>query len=285
MAYSERAFAFSCHDDEMIGIVAQSDMFHDVGVLIVVGGPQYRVGSHRQFLLLSRVLAEAGYPTMRFDIRGMGDSSGVKRDFESISDDIGSAIEAFVNHSQNVKRIVMWGLCDAASASLLYYYETRDSRVSGLVLLNPWVRSEATLARTHLKYYYLQRIWQADFWLKLLRGKFGFRLAVNGFLGNIEASRKKNSQSSYSKEQTFQEKMLQSVGQFSGPVLLLLSENDYTAKEFREMIQSNPNWELEIRKKNVSLFDIAEADHTFSSRVLRGRVEAITLEWLQASVK
>jgi len=52
------------------------------GVLIVVGGPQYRVGSHRQFLLLSRRLAAEGHPVMRFDYRGMGDASGAMRGFE-----------------------------------------------------------------------------------------------------------------------------------------------------------------------------------------------------------
>jgi alpha-beta hydrolase superfamily lysophospholipase len=48
----------------------------DIGVVVVVGGPQYRVGSHRQFVLLARDLAAAGIPTLRFDTRGMGDSGG-----------------------------------------------------------------------------------------------------------------------------------------------------------------------------------------------------------------
>jgi len=48
----------------------------DTGVLIVVGGPQYRVGSHRQFVMLARFLADHGVPCMRFDYRGMGDVSG-----------------------------------------------------------------------------------------------------------------------------------------------------------------------------------------------------------------
>ena len=42
------------------------------GMLIVVGGPQYRAGSHRQFTLLARDVAATGVPTMRFDYRGMG---------------------------------------------------------------------------------------------------------------------------------------------------------------------------------------------------------------------
>ena len=42
-----------------------------IAVLVVVGGPQYRVGSHRQFVSLARALARQGMTTVRFDYRGM----------------------------------------------------------------------------------------------------------------------------------------------------------------------------------------------------------------------
>ena len=48
----------------------------------MVGGPQYRVGSHRQFTLMARAFAAAGYPVLRFDYRGIGDSEGESRGFE-----------------------------------------------------------------------------------------------------------------------------------------------------------------------------------------------------------
>ena len=62
----------------------------------MVGGPQYRVGSHRQFALLARRLAAAGTACMRFDYRGMGDSTGDSRTFEHIEHDLRCAIETFV---------------------------------------------------------------------------------------------------------------------------------------------------------------------------------------------
>jgi alpha/beta superfamily hydrolase len=52
-------------------------------VLVIVGGPQYRAGSHRQFTLLARSLAEQGFAVLRFDYRGMGDSTGAMRDQQS----------------------------------------------------------------------------------------------------------------------------------------------------------------------------------------------------------
>jgi len=64
-------------------------------VLIIVGGPQYRVGSHRQFVLLARHLAAQGIPVMRFDVRGMGDSKGKPRNFGQLDDDLRAATDCF----------------------------------------------------------------------------------------------------------------------------------------------------------------------------------------------
>jgi exosortase A-associated hydrolase 1 len=135
MNYTEQALVFSAAGEQLLGIVAIPDMPGDCGVLIVVGGPQYRVGSHRQFLLLSRRLATEGYPSMRFDYRGMGDSGGTRRDFYDVADDIAAAIEALQQTCSSVRRIVLWGLYDAASAALLYVQVTGDSRIAGLALL------------------------------------------------------------------------------------------------------------------------------------------------------
>ncbi|MFX8094774.1 hypothetical protein ABTK72_21120, partial [Acinetobacter baumannii] len=75
------------------------------------------------------------------------DSAGEARDFLGVQADIGAAIGALMAACPTVQRVVLWGLCDAASAALLYVESTRDMRVAGLTLLNPWVRSAATLAQ------------------------------------------------------------------------------------------------------------------------------------------
>ena len=58
-AYLERALVFECEGEQLVGIVAAPEAAR-VGVLVIVGGPQYRAGSHRQYVLLSRRLASAG---------------------------------------------------------------------------------------------------------------------------------------------------------------------------------------------------------------------------------
>lgn len=286
MSYAEHTFTFEVAGDQVIGIVAVPELAKATGVLVVVGGPQYRVGSHRQFLLLSRALAEAGYSTMRFDYRGMGDGSGDLRGFETVNDDIERAIEAFFQHCPKLERIVLWGLCDAATANLLYWLRTRDTRINGLALLNPWARSESTLARTHIKHYYAQRLLQGEFWRKLLSGKLGIGRALLGFSSSWLRARHtlKPSANSADVTQPFQKRMMQALDEYPESSLLILSGDDYTAKEFLEACQTDAQAIRALAKSRITRVDIPEADHTFSSGVMRRTVEMATLDWLEKSV-
>lgn len=281
MSFTEQAITFACAEEALLGILAGPEQPAMVGVVIVVGGPQYRVGSHRQFLLLSRALAAAGYPVMRFDYRGMGESTGGLRDFETVNEDIAAAISAFQLNCPQVKRIVLWGLCDAASANLLYWDATQDARVGGLVLLNPWVRSEATLARAHIKHYYGQRLLQADFWRKLLSGKLGLGRAIGGFIASLKSARREDNGTQREDALPFQKKMERGLGTFPGQILLVLSGNDYTAKEFIETLESNPAWALAFTNPRTSRIDVDNADHTFSTAEWRQQVELATVAWLR----
>src|SRR5262245_48200607 len=97
LPYAERAIGFACGDDALVGVVTEPTTHAaSTAVLIVVGGPQYRAGSHRQFVQLARALARGGHAVLRFDCRGMGDSSGELLDFEGIAQDIDAAIGALL---------------------------------------------------------------------------------------------------------------------------------------------------------------------------------------------
>lgn len=285
MNFRESPVVFSCAGEQVLGIVAKPEEAVNAGVLFLVGGPQYRVGSHRQFLLLSRALAENGYSTMRFDYRGMGDATGNPRSFETVGNDIGAALDAFQATCPGLKRIVLWGLCDAASASLLYCDDTHDARICGLVLLNPWVRSENTLARAHIKHYYRHRLIQPEFWRKLVSGQLGILTAITGFVRSLRQARQTGGGANVKKAVSFQDRMIRGIEWFPGPTLLVLSGNDYTAKEFIEAVNGSAAWAKALSRKTFIRKDIPDADHTFSTRNWRGEVEAVTVQWLGENVK
>ena len=289
----ETPLNFRCAGETLLGMLARPGHAPDsgsgievaggVGIVIVVGGPQTRVGSHRQFVLLSRALAAAGYPTLRFDVRGMGDSSGEVRDFETITPDIEAAIHALQTHCPAVRRVVLWGLCDGASAALLYRDETQDPRIAGLCLLNPWVRSAASLAKTQVKHYYGQRLLQKEFWIKLLSGRLNIVRSVAELLrklGQAAAQPAALPSTKSTVQPGFQQRMARSWAAFPGRVLLILSGDDYTAREFLEYTADATDWRGLLQQPNVSRVDIAAADHTFSSAQWRNSVENACLKWL-----
>ena len=50
----EIALVFSCKGSRLIGILHQAEHCEEIGLVVVVGGHQTRVGSHRQFVQLAR---------------------------------------------------------------------------------------------------------------------------------------------------------------------------------------------------------------------------------------
>ena len=281
MNYTEEALRFTCSGDALLGIMTRPDVPATSGFIVVVGGPQYRVGSHRQFVLLSRRLAAAGYAVLRFDYRGMGDSSGQRRPFDSVSDDIAAAINALQTQQPSVHHITLWGLCDGASAALLYCQKTADPRVHSLCLLNPWVRSEASLARTQVKHYYLQRLAQKNFWRKLLRGGVAWQ-ALKELTRNVglvlEGVWPRSKEVAANQAvQAFQHRMATGWNSFSGNIILILSGDDYTAKEFSGCLSDDPVWKNALAHPGLMRHDLPGVDHTFSTATARAQVEDLTL--------
>lgn len=276
MKYIEEATRFACANDMLVGILAKPEAPADTGVIVIVGGPQYRVGSHRQFVLLSRALATAGYAVLRFDYRGIGDSTGELHTFENINLDVSAAIDALQTLIPGIRKVVLWGLCDGASAALLYCPAIQDDRVRGLCLLNPWVRSAASLAKTHVKHYYKQRLRQKEFWIKLLSGRVAWT-ALSGMVSNIKMALPAQTTRTPT---SFQDRMAIAWKTFDGPILLLLSGNDYTAKEFLEHVNSSPAWAGALQKGNLVLHHENGADHTLSEIRFNPVVEKCTLNLL-----
>jgi uncharacterized protein len=279
----EDTLSFDCEGEPLVGILSRTERPLARGVLIVVGGPQYRVGSHRQFALLARYLAQGGVPTLRFDYRGMGDSGGEVRTFERVGADIRCAIDGFFAAAPGLKEVVIWGLCDAASAALMYAHQ--DSRVSGLVLLNPWVRTTQGLARAHLKHYYLRRLFQSGLWQKVARGEFDPRGAATAFGRMIVDATGWNRSSrigSPVSEAPFPDRMEDGLRKFRGKVLLILSGNDLTAQEFKDLLARSRGWRRLLEGERVTRYDLPGANHTFARRDWRERVERWTEGWVKS---
>ncbi len=280
-----------------------------LAVVIVVGGPQYRVGSHRQFVLLARKLAAEGIAVLRFDVSGMGDSKGEKKPFDRLDQEIKAAVDCVFEQVNGLSGAVLWGLCDGASASLIY--APSDRRIQGLVLLNPWLENDQAKAKARLTQYYLQRALSVDLWRKMLSGQMHLLQSVREFGTSLRRVVKANKQQpeprtftttspettspettspetmnpatsmQASGELPYQQRMLQGFQRYTGETLLVLSGNDLTAKEFELQYTDNQAWIRAAAGARVTVAKHQAADHTFSSAEWKAAVEKQTVDFVR----
>ena len=169
--------AFPCQGDTLAGTL--DDAPGSSGLLIVSGGNEIRCGAHRGMAMLAADLAAGGVPVFRFDRRGIGDSDGANHGWEDSGPDIAAAATAFRTVAPQVKRIVAFGNCDAATALALFH---RAAGVAALVLANPWVGDEgddlppADAIRSH----YADRARDPRQWLRLVSGGIDIGKAIKG---------------------------------------------------------------------------------------------------------
>jgi exosortase A-associated hydrolase 1 len=271
MTISRQPVTFPCGQDWLLGVITRPGKPRARGVLIVVGGPQYRAGSHRHFVLLATDLAAQGYAVMRFDYRGMGDSTGEPRTFENVGQDLRAAVDHFLSAVPEVSEVAIWGLCDAASATLFYAHQ--DARVTGIILVNPWIRTAHGEARAYLKHYYLRHAFSAAPWVKLVRGEFELGASATSFVRNLRTA-------NTGSNGTLPERMADALARFKGWALLITAGNDLTAKEFLDAAAASPRWRKLLRVPRVAQHSLPEATHTFARREWRDQVTRWTSEWL-----
>lgn len=265
----EQAVTFKSRDRQLVAIEhlpqqnKSSNLKFNKGVVIVVGGPQTRVGSHRLFVHLARELADVGINVFRFDYTGAGDSEGDVTDFTNIQADIEAAIHCFSQRNEHITELSLWGLCDAASAILLYLqqHSYKHQNIVNLFLVNPWVRQEHTQAKAYLRSYYLKRFFSKEFWNKLLSGKVKGQMALSDIQGFHQQSKKNQSNHTSA---SFVSTMLLGLKCFSGQVDIVLSGNDLTADEFKILVKNDKDWQALMAQPSIKQHIIEHADHTFS---------------------
>lgn len=272
---------FHCRNEKLVGIL-HSPKDATAGLVLVSGGDQYRVGSHRLFVDLARVLAGAGIAVMRFDHRGVGDTYAQHQGFENLHEDINAAVTELRERCPSIKRLVLGGLCDGASASLISAEHV--PKIDELVLINPWVQTSDLEARTRLLNYYSGRVRSADFWKKLLRGQIKFSESLDSLLGYTKMFfQSVLSFGSVGEGLDYVKRMYVGARKFNGPVFVLLSGQDLVAQQFQQLATIDKGWKEVLDDPKFQISKLPAADHTFSTTTERRNFEQVMLGWMVGS--
>lgn len=100
------------------------------------------IRSHRSFVQLAKRLAAAGFPVLRFDYYGCGDSAGASEEgrLQQWVADIGSAVEE-VRRQSGLQRVCLLGLRLGGALAMSAAAERGD--IDSLVLWDPVIRGRA----------------------------------------------------------------------------------------------------------------------------------------------
>jgi pimeloyl-ACP methyl ester carboxylesterase len=107
-----------------------------LAILLLNAGLVHRVGPNRLYVTLARRLAEMGYPVLRFDLSGIGDSPPRSDHLPFDQSSVEEAIAAMdlVAGACESSRFVLAGICSGADVALLA--AARDRRVVGVAAIN-----------------------------------------------------------------------------------------------------------------------------------------------------
>lgn len=166
----ERVFLFG-ETKSSFGIVTEPPLNLDglgyPAVILVTAGLTHRIGPNRLYVRIARRLAAAGFPVLRFDLSGIGDSK-VRPDNVSVDDRaVLETREAMDRLSavRDIEQFVLIGLCSGADDAFLTALD--DVRVAGVVMIDPCLYPSLG----HTLKSYSRRLLRIQSWRSLLSGK------------------------------------------------------------------------------------------------------------------
>ncbi len=255
-----RMIAFDCGDDRLFGTLDTAVGY--TGLMLVSGGNEIRSGAHSGQASLAREMAASGHPVFRYDRRGIGESEGVNRGFSGSADDIAAAVAAFRAEMPNMKRLLAFGNCDAATALALFH---GGLAIDTLVLANPWVietaqDGEAATSPTAAAI-------RARYWTRLknprsLMDLFSGRIDLRKLAGGLAKAVQKEAPTGLAAQ------LAQVLAATGLSVHILIAERDSTALAFMAAYKDRMFDPVRDRS-NINISTVQSASHSFADASAR----------------
>jgi len=160
----------------------------NVGVIFIASGVRSRRGPSRLYVRFARRLCEVGYPVLRYDPAGIGDSPGApgtsvfkKKEFLDCTESVVNAID-YLQVAAGVERVAMAGLCGGAYSALTA--SVAEPRVEFLMLSSLPMQDVGGLSEDWTidiaveSYLYKILDWRA--WCKFLTGRSRYDWILRG---------------------------------------------------------------------------------------------------------
>jgi pimeloyl-ACP methyl ester carboxylesterase len=277
MKLSEQAVLIG-KQKSIVGVVTQAiepdGIANDLGVIILNTGIIHRVGHHRMYVTFARCLAGAGYPVLRFDFSGIGDSDS-RADglppLDSILAEIREALDWFAVPTR-VNRVVLLGLCSGADYAVTY--AAADPRVVGLVLMDPSIPPTPR----HLRSYITRRLLRLKSWFNVAFGpSFVRRTLIDFLISSVAPNREPKYPTLSNRKIRAQLERVYQISVNRGVKFLTIFTGSGRQSYPEQLIDAFPNVQF---SDQLRLESFGGSDHTFTSETARRRLLKLILEWL-----
>lgn len=260
------------HGDALIGILSVPDTPAPgaLPVLVPNTGLEHRVGPNRLHVHLCRALCNAGFPTLRLDMSGMGDSGPGGPGQGGAVADIRAAMDALQGAGLG-KRFLLVGLCSGAHDAHLTL--RADGRVVGGTFIDGYTYPTARYYLTYLA----QRLLDPGRLLRRLMRFARWPGAAGGTGGGQDDDAK--DELDYFRQPTaaelhddlaaFMRRGIALNYIYTGQVQNLYNYAGQLEDAFPEL----------RRYERAEVHHLAMADHTFSRTTMRSELVGVILDW------
>jgi pimeloyl-ACP methyl ester carboxylesterase len=245
--------------------------------VILNSGIIHRVGHHRMYVTLARLLAGAGHQVLRFDLSGIGDSESRADGLAPLDGalaDIKEAVDWLVA-TRSAQRIVLIGLCSGADHALVY--GSFDPRVVGLVLLDPSIPPT-------FKYhwlYFVRHLRRPRSWFDLMIGRGRAWNTLKKYCGDrsdevLERHRLKLGDP---RVRAYLESAYQRTMSLGTQCLAVFTSGFPHQHNYRhQILDAFPSVSFDSQ---LRLEYFAGCDHVFTAEKHRRRLFGVLMEWIQ----
>ncbi|HZY19056.1 MAG TPA: alpha/beta fold hydrolase [Ramlibacter sp.] len=281
----------------LVGVLAEpaggtgQDRRGQTGVLLLNVGGNHRVGPHRIYTSIARSLANNGYPVLRLDLGGIGDSPPAPgRPWADLyaktsTQDVRAAIDALAQ--RGCRDVVLMGICSGSYVA--FQTALVDERVGGIVLMNSrllewtpgragdrWQDSMQQYAKS--SDHYRRALFKPAVWRRVLRGQVNVRLIARRFLA-LAAARLRRWLAFGRAEEPLLAKMQRLCARGTDVLMLVADADD--GRDYVEFHFGRDGRRLQGAPRFRMAY-VPDADHTFSRPGNQEIVLPLLLRYLDA---
>ena len=282
----------------------------DTAILLLSPGVKGRVAPHRLYKKMADRFVTLGFPVLRFDFHGLGDSEGEAPDAlladlygaTQVGRYVPDAIAAmdWMQQRYGIARFIAAGLCGGALTGLLA--AQRDRRVVGLLGLSIPVILDGSnidftkymtttqLKGTRNRYFGKFRLWDPDVW-RSWRRFFTFQshysLIVRSILkplrAGLQGAARRTNPDTQPGDNTNPHFLpaFRAMTTSSRPIFLAFAEGDRLWYEFEQKFLARHGEELQASAGRYEVHVTKEANHIFSNTEWQQDVLEQSSRWLQ----